>query len=354
MKKRENTGVSIMVKLSGLSSAFVLLAVLTLAFVSISSMRSLSREAALLMAENKVRGDIISFQRILDHEYGVLSLVDGKLVGRGGQVLNEQYDVIDQISSGLGIAATVFVRDGNDYKRITTSVRDASGQRAVNTMLGTSSAAYGTVSSGRLFIGEANILGKSHLAGYQPIFDGNSKDIIGLLFVGIEITSIEETITEKIYGKIRLMLIIALVILSLTVLLNTLVFRQVIVRPIRDAVKMLKDISEGEGDLTKKLAVSSRDEIGDMAKYFNLTFDKIKGLVLVIKRQSAALIGIGNDLASNMTESAAAINQITANIQTIKGQVMNQSAGIAKTNSTMEQITVHIERLNEEIEKQSS
>jgi methyl-accepting chemotaxis protein len=117
---------------------------------------------------------------------------------------------------------------------------------------------------------------------------------------------------------------------------------------------MLKDISEGEGDLTKQLVVNSRDEIGDMAKYFNLTFNKIKTLVTVISQHSVSLMGVGNALASNMTESAAAINQIAANIQSIKGQVINQSSGITETSSTMEQITANIERLNEQIEKQSS
>jgi methyl-accepting chemotaxis protein len=354
MKKREDAGISLLVKIAGLSSAFVLIAVLVLAFVSISSMNSMSREAALIMAENKVRGDIVSFQYILEHEYGVLSFVGGMLTGERGQVLNEQYGVIDRISTGLGIAATVFVREDGDYKRITTSIRDASGQRAVNTMLGTSSTAYNTVKAGQLFIGEANILGKHHLAGYQPLFAENSKDVIGILFVGIEISSIEETIMDQIYSKIRIMIGIALVILFVTVLLNTFVFRQVIVRPIHTTVKMLKDISEGEGDLTKRLVVNSRDEIGDMAKYFNLTLDKIKNLVAVIKRQSASLMNIGNELSANMTESAAAINQITANIQNIKRQVINQSAGITETNSTMEQITAHIERLNEHIEKQAS
>jgi methyl-accepting chemotaxis protein len=354
MKKREDASISILVKIAGLSSAFVLMAVLVLAFVGISSMNSISRETALMMARNKVQGDIFSFQYILEHEYGTLSLAGGTLTGERGQVLNEQYDVIDRISASLGIAATIFVREGGDYKRITTSIRDASGQRAVNTMLGTSSAAYGTVNAGRLFIGEANILGKSHFAGYQPFFAGNSKDIIGILFVGIEISSIEEAVTDGIYSNILIMIGIALAILLVTVLLNTFVFRQVIVRPIHTTIKMLKDISEGEGDLTKRLAINSRDEIGDMAAYFNLTLDKIKTLVAVIKGQSVSLMNIGKELAVNMTESAAAVNQITANIQNIKKQVIDQSAGITETNSTMEQITAHIERLNEHIKKQSS
>lgn len=244
------------------------------------------------------------------------------------------------------------MREGNDYKRIATSIRDASGQRAINTMLGTSNAAYNSVNAGQHFIGEVTILGKPHLTGYQPLFAEHSSHIIGILFVGIEINSIKETIRDGIYSRIRLMIGIAVALLLVAVLLNTLVFKQLIVRPIHTTVTLLKAISEG--DLTKRLAIHSRDEIGAMATYFNRTFDKIKTLIVLIKQQSVALLTIGNELAANMTQSAAAVNQITTHIQNLKKQVMHQSAGITETNATMQQITMHIERLNEHIEKQSS
>ncbi|MDR2758851.1 MAG: methyl-accepting chemotaxis protein, partial [Spirochaetaceae bacterium] len=111
-----------------------------------------------------------------------------------------------------------------------------------------------------------------------------------------------------------------------------------ITNPIVKVSLTLKDISEGEGDLTKSITLKSKDEVGDLARYFNQTLEKIKNLVIIIKQQAVALFDIGNELASNMTETAAAINQITANIQSIKGRVLNQSASVTETNSTMEQI----------------
>ncbi|MDR2629909.1 MAG: methyl-accepting chemotaxis protein [Spirochaetaceae bacterium] len=125
-------------------------------------------------------------------------------------------------------------------------------------------------------------------------------------------------------------------------------------KPIVDVSRTLKDISEGEGDLTKSIALKSKDEVGDLARYFNQTLEKIKGLVLIIKRQSATLFDIGNELSNNMTQTAAAVNEITANIQSIKGRVINQSASVTETNSTMEQITLNIDKLNNHIENQTS
>jgi len=126
-----------------------------------------------------------------------------------------------------------------------------------------------------------------------------------------------------------------------------------ITKPIVTVATTLKDISEGEGDLTRHIDVDSKDEIGDLAHYFNKTLQKIKDLIIVIKKEAAGLHEIGNDLASNMTETAAAINEITANIQSIKGRVINQSASVTETNATMEQVIANINKLNGHVENQS-
>ncbi len=127
-----------------------------------------------------------------------------------------------------------------------------------------------------------------------------------------------------------------------------------ITKPVVRVSEILKDISEGEGDLTKSINIKSKDEIGDLAHYFNLTLEKIKKLVLTIKEQSVTLFDIGTELSSNMTETATAINQITANVQSIKTQVVSQSASVEETNSTMEQVVVNIDRLNGHVESQSA
>ena len=124
-------------------------------------------------------------------------------------------------------------------------------------------------------------------------------------------------------------------------------------KPVVDVAKTLKDIAQGEGDLTHSIPEKGSDEITDLSRYFNQTIFKIKNLVLIIKKEAQKLSGIGSDLASNMNETAAAVNQITANIQSIKGRVINQSASVTQTNATMEQVTGNINKLNGHIEDQN-
>jgi methyl-accepting chemotaxis protein len=124
-------------------------------------------------------------------------------------------------------------------------------------------------------------------------------------------------------------------------------------KPIVEVADTLKDIAEGEGDLTKTIQEKGNDEISLMSRYFNQTIEKIKVVVMSIKNEATNLSHIGVDLSNNMTETAAAINEITSNIQSIKQRMINQSASVTETNATMEQITFNINKLNGHVEKQT-
>ncbi|MDR0720316.1 MAG: methyl-accepting chemotaxis protein [Treponema sp.] len=160
-------------------------------------------------------------------------------------------------------------------------------------------------------------------------------------------------VMETVSTLTNFTIILALVFLTISAVVISFIAGN-IAKPVVKISHTLKDISEGEGDLTKSIDHKSNDEIGDLARYFNQTLDKIKHLIMTIKDQAAALFNIGNELASNMGETAAAINQITANIQSIEGRVINQSTSVTETNATMEQITINIDKLNEQIERQTT
>jgi len=116
----------------------------------------------------------------------------------------------------------------------------------------------------------------------------------------------------------------------------------------------MKDIAQGEGDLTRRIKADSQDEIGVMGEYFNQTMDKIQKLVVNIKEETVHLSDTGAELSSNMTETAAAINEITSNIQSIKDSVTKQASSVNQTNNTMEAITNHIAKLGDLVDKQTA
>ncbi|MDR2942104.1 MAG: methyl-accepting chemotaxis protein [Treponema sp.] len=166
------------------------------------------------------------------------------------------------------------------------------------------------------------------------------------------IAVMENTIIEPVYEMLTITIVISAIVLVL-VISAALFLSSSISKPIVKVAETLKDISEGEGDLTRNITVDSKDEIGNLALYFNKTLEKIKNLIMLIKNEAAGLHDIGNDLASNMTETASAVNEITANIQSIKSRVINQSASVIETNATMEQVVANINKLNSHVENQS-
>jgi methyl-accepting chemotaxis protein len=158
-------------------------------------------------------------------------------------------------------------------------------------------------------------------------------------------------INAPVLRMLRLSTIIS-VIMLIVIGIAAFIIARSISNPLKHAIIVLTAV--GEGDLTQQLAIHRKDEIGDMAVAFNKTLGKIKNLVMTIKNQSVTLFDIGNELANNMIETAAAINEITANIQSIKGRVINQSASVTETNATMEQITINIDKLKGHVDNQSA
>jgi methyl-accepting chemotaxis protein len=183
---------------------------------------------------------------------------------------------------------------------------------------------------------------------YQPI-NVSGIDTPWCLMLALPINEINRPVREM-----TIFMIIFAVLMLATASVITFFIANRIVKPIVGVTMTLKDISEGEGDLTRRIINNSRDEVGDLSRYFNLTLDKIKNLVVSIKKEAGMLSDIGSNLAANMNETAAAVNEINANIQSIKARVINQSAGVSETHATMEQVTGSINKLNGHIENQSA
>ncbi|MCL2411040.1 MAG: methyl-accepting chemotaxis protein [Treponema sp.] len=148
--------------------------------------------------------------------------------------------------------------------------------------------------------------------------------------------------------------VIVSVILALSITSN-------IVKPILPFSAFMEKVSatgdivmRGEESKIMERYEKRGDEIGRMIRSFSDTIAKIKGMVLSIKGEAAKLSDIGADLASNMNQTAAAVNEITANVQSIKTRVVNQSASVTETNATMEQVTTNIDKLNSHVEDQST
>ena len=155
-------------------------------------------------------------------------------------------------------------------------------------------------------------------------------------------------------NDLRLSMVNLSVIILIAALVVTYFVAGAIIKPIQNAVGILRNIAQGEGDLTVHLPVTGNDEISDMAEYFNQTIEKIALSIKTVGENSGLMEAIGNELASNMTQTASAVHEISANIDGVKQQALTQAASVTETAATVEQIVHRINQLNESIETQAS
>ena len=182
---------------------------------------------------------------------------------------------------------------------------------------------------------------------YVPIFNSRGT-MVGIVGCDFDAEALDKEIRLHTVRQI----IMAVCFMAAGMVLMWL-FAGIIFNRIKTIGSYLKDISEGEGDLTKKITINHRDEIDVLGGHFNKTLEKIRDLVVSIRDRTSSLFSIGNELTKDMMETASAIKQITANIADIKEQVTNQSASVTETYATMEEVTVNINHLNTCVEKQT-
>ena len=149
---------------------------------------------------------------------------------------------------------------------------------------------------------------------------------------------------------------IAILITAIFILLISFVIvffiTRVIVKPIQNSVPVLEKIAHG--DFTVRLPVCGNNEITTMFERLNETIAKIGDSVKQVGVNSNTMEEIGNELASNMTETASAVHQISANIDGVKQQTLTQAASVTETAATVEEIIRTIKQLNGSIENQAA
>ncbi|MEO0161251.1 MAG: cache domain-containing protein [candidate division WOR-3 bacterium] len=191
----------------------------------------------------------------------------------GGRLLNRNFEIVDKIKDivykderfrGKEIGtATIFLKD----LRITTNVRDISGERAIGTRV--SEEVYNQVLiTGKPWIGRAFVVNDWFITAYEPIRDINDK-IVGILYVGM----LE---APYVYLRNRVVSIFILIALSSIVALAIISFFTVkrITKPINELYQLTKRVSKG--DLAARARITSDDELGELISSFNQMVESLQ------------------------------------------------------------------------------
>ena len=185
-------------------------------------------------------------------------------------------------------------------------------------------------------------------AAYIPVIDFSAKRVGYIAYVK-DITEYNNLIIEDLTDTTVKFTIVAV----LLILLIFFMIRAFIVSPIVMQASILKDISEGEGDLTRVVDVKSSDEIGRLGLYFNNFTGKLKNIIINIQNQSLKNIEIKEKLNDTAGETAVSVNQITSNVSSITGSIQKLDDNIGEVTSAIEEVAASINSLDQQIQTQS-
>jgi methyl-accepting chemotaxis protein len=192
---------------------------------------------------------------------------------------------------------------------------------------------------------------------YAPIFKGYLQIAVVPITIGTSNVSwsmmagTEDWYTMKdIYPMITFAIIIAAISIILSAIIIFVVLDRT-TKPIGIVADTLKIAAEG--DLTKQVNVNTNDEIGGLAKDFNFTMNKIKGLINAIKYKINGLANTSYELSVNTGKTSAAVNQITSNLDNMKTLMVKQESSTGVAGKAVNNIKENIDSLKEMIMSQT-
>ncbi len=251
----------------------------------------------------------------------------GKLIGAVslGYILSSN-SFVDMQKNLLGCDVTIF--HGN--LRVSTTIQK-DGSRLTGTKLEHDVIKKTVFKEGKTFFGEATILGIPYHTAYIPIRDAENK-ISGILFLGKN-ANVVNTLISKLF---RYQNIILLIMGIAGTALFLMIIRVILFKKLETLTYRLKDIAEGEGDLTVEIPIHIMDELGILADYFNRFIKKIRGVVRDIKNTSEELAAVSDEMSSsavsfseNAQAQASSIEEVTATTEELAAGTENIASNTA-------------------------
>lgn len=179
---------------------------------------------------------------------------------------------------------------------------------------------------------------------YRPVH--NTPWGLGFSVADTQVYGISE-ITRKITGTIEAIVFFLMLISVAFLLTRTL-------KPLKIVEKTISGIAQGNADLTKRIEIKSKTEIGSVVNSFNIFTEKLQSIVSDIKDSKATLVSADTQLQKNTQGTITSIRQIQASIDDVHSQMLSQAASVEETAGAVNEIASNIASLEHMIETQAS
>lgn len=329
-------------KLNVLVMGVIVLLAIVLGWVARDQITAGIKEAAI----DKAQSDLELGYRYLDAQYpGPWNVQDGVLF-KGSLQINDNNELVDEIGDMTGGTVTIFLGD----TRVTTNVQ-INGERATGTQV-SDDVAETVLTNEEIYLGEAEVVGNMYQTAYQPIRDQNG-EVIGIWYVGASQQFIDTTINQTIQSFGIAVLIIIFVVMMIVILFT---------RRLKKRLQHVAGAMEqaGQGDFTATITDQSLDEIGQLAKSYNLMRNSLVTLINDVAETSEQVAASSEELSASAEETSKATDSIAVAMQEMAMGADKQvessnyvTTTVSEISKGMDQISLSMEVANDSAAKTS-
>ncbi|MCR5764043.1 MAG: HAMP domain-containing protein [Treponema sp.] len=272
--------------------------------------------------------------------------INGKTSGFYSAVVG--VDKLNEFVSGIKIGKTGYAMLLNSQgKVIASSVPDMNEEKEQKLLeaLSPVTQALAKKESGSMWV-NAGSSGKKFVT-YQPVENADW----GFAFL------IDDSQVYATANEITVTLIAAAIFLGMALVLGISMGIFKSLKPLLRVKESIDEIASGKADLTQRItgpAAEVNNEIGVIVNGFNRFTEKLHNIIFDVKHSKEVLSAAGEDLNLSMQDTSASITQIIANIESVHGQIVNQSESVSQTAGAVTEIASNIESLERMIVNQSN
>ncbi|HEY0680802.1 MAG TPA: methyl-accepting chemotaxis protein [Steroidobacter sp.] len=260
----------------------------------------------------------------------------------GSADLNLDCSIPDRFTQQTGVTATIFARSGEDFVRISTSIKKQNGERALGTSLSRAHPGYKRLLKGESYMGYATLFGTQYLTQYDPLKNA-SGNVIGALYVGIDVSKHEPLSIGLKIAAVVLVLTAALFLIARNVpvavgLIGALAVAAIVYvlihRMVTESIATARKAAQqlAAGDLTTQIPVDRNDEIGQLMQAINGISQGLAEIVGNVRNGSQGItvasgqIAAGNaDLSRRTAAQSASLEETAASMEELTSAVKNNS-----------------------------
>nr|WP_046176505.1 methyl-accepting chemotaxis protein [Domibacillus indicus] len=284
-------------------------------------------------ATEKAKGDLGLAYRYIDNKYpGDWEVKENKLY-KGNTLLNDNYDIVDEIGEETKDTVTIFLGD----TRVTTNVM-IDEERAIGTQA-SPEVVNTVIKNGEHYYGEANVAGNMYQTAYMPLKNA-SGEVIGIMYVGAS-QEIINSILSSFLTKFIVVLIVMIAIASSVVYWFTWKMKKRLSN-LTTALEMA-----GSGDFTKTVDDKSSDELGILSESYNKMSVSLKEMMNEVTSTAGLLASSSEQLTASSEQTSKATETITESIQQVANGAEQSQTNVQESALSLEDVTKGVQSIAE-------